>query len=681
MIEYASSSLRGVALAAGAIAAGSFFFIWLADGFRAGRDAEDESFRRLQQRIIWLVVTAATIQLVAVVVWLLVQVFRIVPAGELLGLDEFVVLMTDTHVGRVGLLRVLFVLLLLSAVLVWRRRLMAGGGKWLPGWIALSLMAVCTGVIAGHSAGAEDAVTAILINGLHVAVVALWVGALPAWLMFAHVVMRTSGLEMRMDAARIVRRFSRWAMAIVVVATLSGLWLADAQLNNAGDFLATAWGQTLLAKLMLLAAALLIADSVRRHVLPPLLRSASPACFRVAAQRVMVEAALVLGVVLLAALLAETTPALHDTAVWPFAFRWSWDAAVADPEALTGLIAGISVVGVASLCVLFAWRLRSTLRRPLLMVAGIVSVLGAGAVAWYAAVPAYPDTYLRSTVPYFSASITHGAALFEAHCVQCHGSGGLGDGSLATVLPKLPADLSKPHTALHTAGDMYWWISHGIPESGMPGFAQVLAAEDRWDLVNFLRIFSQGFQARILTTDIMPSTPWLGAPNIYLPMDADDLDELRDLHEKQNVLLVVYAPTDTQSIARLRALAAASAVLRASGLKVIAVAGESAAPAPSFGSDLQQSLLLVNDGGQTARAYGFLARTLPFRGPEDRIDMPLRHVEWLIDRFGYVRARWVPAEDAGVWAGAWHDTDRLVSLSQALWQEPVVRDPPDEHIH
>ncbi len=731
MIDDASALLRGLSLAAGAIVAGSFFFLWLANSFRASVSAAGSSphpLHLLQRRIISLAALTAALQLVAVSAWLLVQTVRIMPTEDLPTADDVAALTSDTRVGGVGLLRFLLVMGVLLATLICRhqhhRRHTIGitidtRAAWPVLLPVLSLLAAVTAaisVVAGHSAGADNAWVAITLNGLHVSAAALWVGALPAWLIYARAAAAAVGEPtVRMAAAYVVQRFSRWALALVAILALTGVWLADAQIDNVGDLFATAYGQTLLVKLLLVVGILLLANGVRRHLLPRLLSvvdataDSKGAVFRLAARRVLIEAVLALGVLLLAARLAETTPAKHDTAVWPFAFRWSWDAAAADPATFPGLMVGVGFVVVAGILALagaLRWLLsRNRLPRWLRSVVGVLGVIGMGCLAWYAAIPAYPDTWRRSTIPYVTTSITHGAELFAAHCMQCHGSGGLGDGPLAASLPKPPADLGKPHTALHTAGDMFWWLGHGIPAGGMPGFAHVLTEEDRWDIVNFLRIFSQGYQARILTPEITPQTPWLGAPNFYLPANVENLDELRDLRDRQNVLIVVYDPQDVWSSARLRALAAAGKALRASGLTVIAVAGSGAVPAGvpesmpesaaadrlngapgkipgqrfsgAENTDPADHPMVVLDGGVTARAYGFLARTLAVRGPENRLDPAQPHVEWLIDRFGYVRARWVPTEDAS----AWQDPAVLVRLSHQLWQEPALREPPGEHIH
>src|SRR5208283_1226134 len=83
-------------------------------------------------------------------------------------------------------------------------------------------------------------------------------------------------------------------------------------------------------------------------------------------------------------------------------------------------------------------------------------------------------------------------------------------------LPIKPADLSAPHTALHTPGDLYWWISHGILASGMPPFGEVLTKDNRWDIINFLGAFAVGYQARVIEPKIQPGQYWQGPPDFQV---------------------------------------------------------------------------------------------------------------------------------------------------------------------
>src|SRR5207249_1542078 len=104
----------------------------------------------------------------------------------------------------------------------------------------------------------------------------------------------------------------------------------------------------------------------------------------------------------------------------------------------------------------------ATVGRPAMRrLARFVLVEGALALA----IDAYPTTYLRPAVPYQAASIATGAALYRTNCVVCHGTTGAGDGPGGARLPQRPADLRASHTAQHTAGDLFWWISHGIPRA------------------------------------------------------------------------------------------------------------------------------------------------------------------------------------------------------------------------
>jgi putative copper resistance protein D len=52
------------------------------------------------------------------------------------------------------------------------------------------------------------------------------------------------------------------------------------------------------------------------------------------------------------------------------------------------------------------------------------------------------------------------------------------------------------------------------------------------------------------------------------------------------------------------------------------------------------------------------------------------HMEMLVDRFGYIRARWVMGDGAG-----WQHPEPLLAQLAALAREPQVRPPPEEHVH
>jgi mono/diheme cytochrome c family protein len=82
-------------------------------------------------------------------------------------------------------------------------------------------------------------------------------------------------------------------------------------------------------------------------------------------------------------------------------------------------------------------------------------------------------------------SVDAGYRLYQANCAACHGVDGTGGGPLAGTTSVIPPSL-KAHLTQHTDGDLFYWISNGLP-GGMPAWAAKLSETDRWNLVNFLR--------------------------------------------------------------------------------------------------------------------------------------------------------------------------------------------------
>lgn len=88
-----------------------------------------------------------------------------------------------------------------------------------------------------------------------------------------------------------------------------------------------------------------------------------------------------------------------------------------------------------------------------------------------------------------ASSLETGGALFATNCAICHGETGKGDGPTAETLDPKPADLSQGHVQMLSDGALFYIISHGRPETPMPAWENVLDAEQRWHVVNFLRTF------------------------------------------------------------------------------------------------------------------------------------------------------------------------------------------------
>lgn len=589
------------------------------------------------------------------------QMIALAEAGSFhVGWKTFV---EETHVGRVWLMRAFPACVLLIWSLIPARNHLA---VWGAGGLAIVYVALAP--LGGHASGAERLAPVLTVNSLHVVSMALWLGALPWWLWSVRQFARATPVAAdRLLLHTALTRFSRLAMGLIIVIVGSGLWLSDLYIGDQGDLLGTRYGALVLAKAVLLGCALLFADRLRRRFLPTL-ADAVPGLEATARARryIALELSCASCVLGCAAWLAQTTPAVHEAEPrWWLPFRWSIDATWAEPAMRTWILAGLSLavvgIAVAGIC-----RLRG--RRPMAAALGI-SLSGAVFLAWALAIKAYPDTYRRAQVPYLTVSVAHGRALYDRHCTSCHGAGGLGDGPLAAHLPKPPANLSAPHTALHTAGDMFWWLTHGIPESAMPGFASAMSEEERWDVINFLRAFSQGFESRVLGSRVVPRQAWLGAINFYLD-GVTGPSELKGYRETHNVLLVFLGGERSQ--ARAERLADAYQQFAARRTQVIAV--------PLAGTVLRDDLPypVVRAGGDEIwEAYQLLTRSIGNRGAADQIGMDWQQAELLIDRFGYIRARWMVEEDPT----GWSDPETLFAELERLIAEPQIKPFPDNHIH
>jgi putative copper resistance protein D len=372
------------------------------------------------------------------------------------------------------------------------------------------------------------------------------------------------------------------------------------------------------------------------------------------------EATLALLLIGVVAALSTTPPARHVEPAWPFSFRLTLSTLEGSPHLWLRALIGsqLTVLGLSAL--LAALLLRTARSRT---AAAALGLGGAGLALLLPAlaVDAYPTTYRRPAVSYHAGSIAEGARLYRAHCAACHGETGAGDGPAAPGLPRRPADLRAPHTNQHTAGDLFWWLTHGIPRGGMPGFGEQLTVDQRWDLVNFVRALGARAAARGLGPEVEPGRPWLVAPDFTFSVGPIPPQWLRDFRGRRIVLLVLYTLPDSRP--RLVQLAQSYQLLALLGVEPIAVPRDAAPDAIRRLASRPPILFPIVTGGSQAivDAYGLFAD-----GP---------HAEFLIDRSGYLRARWaVEGPPPG-------DVNALLAQIQELNEEPAGVPAPDEHVH
>ena len=91
---------------------------------------------------------------------------------------------------------------------------------------------------------------------------------------------------------------------------------------------------------------------------------------------------------------------------------------------------------------------------------------------------------------------SRGAALYADYCGACHGKTGKGDGPIAVAYKPRPRDLTdRAHLSKRTDHDLYNVISRGggavDSATTMPGWGAVLAPQEIWDLVTYIRQLSK----------------------------------------------------------------------------------------------------------------------------------------------------------------------------------------------
>ncbi|WNM27166.1 cytochrome c oxidase assembly protein [Demequina capsici] len=156
----------------------------------------------------------------------------------------------------------------------------------------------------GHAAGAADHHLAVSALALHMVGASLWLGVVVAvaWL----------GPVLDSDAAAVARRMSRvaaWAASAVVV---SGVINAALRMTGPSDLWSTTYGRVLLVKVAAMGVAMGLAVWHRRTTLPRLAERPSRRLFT----RVMVvDAAVLIFVTGLAAVLSNSAPPVPNTAV------------------------------------------------------------------------------------------------------------------------------------------------------------------------------------------------------------------------------------------------------------------------------------------------------------------------------------------------------------------------------
>ena len=584
----------------------------------------------------------------------------------------------QTQIGHIWAARALLAILLLGAVLkiqpVDRVR-----GHYAV-WAFLAALPIIAGTLMSHSSADEMSFTAIAPYAIHILLAGIWFGALPAFLLILLNLRKEMGFTAMQTAVGYLKKFSAIALPVMLLLMITGVIVTDRLVDEKYYALvASAYGWLLNFKLTILAIILVIAYQARNRWLPLLERSENEQSRDSTAhltQWVRIEFILALLLVLFATILANTLPAKHAMIEnWPYPFRFSINATWEDPDVQEKVWSGLALFGVALGTVWLGARLHWS-RAVKILVPGVLGISSMALALPPLAVEAFPETYKKPAVPIDAISIVTGSHLYAEHCVSCHGPQGKGTKPVADPDLRDPTDLlTQQHTAKYTVGNVFHQLSQGIPGTEMPGFADKLSEEDRWDLINFLHAMSRGFDARLLGSMIVPETPSIASPVFNYSASDGSSGNLKDFRLQKNVLMVLFAWPQAKE--RFFQLAASYDRIRDLNTEILAVPIH-----PLTDAQLQQiteiaPFPIVTEGWQEIKdAYWWYRRVRVVPDLSGKGMFP-QHMEFVTDRFGYLRARWVAQFEGFGWQNVGALTLQLTQLNQ----EGEIMPPPGEHAH
>jgi putative copper resistance protein D len=526
---------------------------------------------------------------------------------------------------------------------------------------ALAAVLLATLAWTGHGTGEQgiERVVHLCADVVHLLAAGAWLGALPALALVLARAGRDASTEAIAFAARATQRFSTLGVASVAALIVTGAVNAWFTVGSVPALFGTGYGQLLCAKLALFAAMVALAAINRVRLTPRLSQPAPEPALAALRRNAIAETALGLAVLAIVGALGIMVPAPHVQTVWPFSHTLDWEAVIDTRR----LLVAVFVVVFAAAAVIV---LGMGAKRHEMTVAGIAAVVGAViASAWMFAVPANPTTYFQSPVRYDVASVTRGGPLYAQHCAACHGRFGEGDGPSAKSLPARPPYLTASVES-RREGDVLWWVEHGTKNARMPGVGDRVGEDQLWDLLNFLRAMANADAGRRLNSFADPWRP-VTPPEFTFQIGKGTQESLAQLRGNSIVLLVFY--TMPQSFARLRALTQAKPRLDRLGVRVIALPIAEGGAVPREVPGLNASMLAAPDASLGA-TYSMFTRTmfLPPTVPP--------HLEFLIDRQGYLRARWEPDRDQG-----WNEVSDLLRQAVILAFEKPRPPQPRRHAH
>jgi putative copper resistance protein D len=170
----------------------------------------------------------------------------------------------------------------------------------------------------------------------------------------------------------------------------------------------------------------------------------------------------------------------------------------------------------------------------------------------------------------------------------------------------------------------------------MSAFSPTLTDLEIWNVVQLVRFQGDALDALTMTDHVEPWRP-LVAPDFTFERATHEQQTLADEGKRRITLVVLYA--QPRSLPRLRELAEEHRALAAAGVRVVAIPLDAGSVWQDATNADARSILAIATP-EAPKVYAMFARRGNAMG-----DVASEHAELLIDRQGYLRARWIGSED------------------------------------
>lgn len=124
---------------------------------------------------------------------------------------------------------------------------------------------------------------------------------------------------------------------------------------------------------------------------------------------------------------------------------------------------------------------------------------------------------VTASIPLAGQNVDNGRAVYEKWCAGCHGDTGAGDGEAAHYMLPRPRDFTRAVYQVRTTAsgelptdeDLRRVIDNGMPGTTMPGWRSKLGAQQRDDVIAYIKTFSRFFDGTAPTRIEMGRKPGL----------------------------------------------------------------------------------------------------------------------------------------------------------------------------